>query len=1759
MADLLAELDAVQSQGQGVDLLAELGQTQQSGVDLLGELETAKDAFTRDYAKNRPNQRADNFNYYFRQKFGLEQQSPKEKAAAMRNFSRYADIYKAAHEVAYDVSGRPDILAGTLAKHVIRSDEDRALFEQAIAEVTEQKLAEHGAPGIARRFGRGLKRGISDLGQSLAPDQLALEERFQGRRLAGAREQIDPLVRPEDPTLAKWTIQAGQMAPQMAGAIGAGIVGGATGGPVGAAAGITAVSAPGEIEETYTLLRQAGIDEGTAKKYAAGVGTLSGSIEALLPNPLKGSFSQPLKRVLINTAKNYAGELTEEALQSAVKQAAVATATRIDETVPDSSIADNLKRVLDDTLEAAGPLAVTMGAAGGVSRAAAWAQQNPEAAAKLAAIEQPSRKDFQEAGLPGGTKQTERKDWAEEVRKALEQQEARNAVAKAEAMAENRKKQEEFKARLKSEHGIDITLPHEQEPIDALPQQTQVPAQIQPAAQPIAAPQENVQVEPQVLVEPPQPEADQPAPQVAPPPPASLPPEKQRRRPEVTPKQALDYAVREHVGDDPGHQEIFRGWVEHVYERNREFKGPRIEAWKQIRKQTGLTPLKIAQWERAGKDHSSWPNLDKIARSAAIENPDSGLPDPESQRGGDLIDYAGLVWETIRKGADKLPPKHSPEVLKDAYQLYRDNLSDVQWETTGAIVEGEDFQFPWEVDDGRGRDEAGEGGDQGEGDREAEEAGPQAEDSGVQGDRGGSGERIPVEEERPFSLQQESAAGVARPKKPDFTPEHDKSQGSFRMMEDLPGQETFFEDVDKANDDRPDMPTFGFGPGGGRQKQPRKRPDKVPSTVEHPDKEIEKRMQAAHGAKAKPLLQRITSFASHAFKVATRAQVNLPNNGEFATANEFFRLLKEIPQTASEDASRTVSAIVDPLGPKQLRLFERKLIIDNLRASIERGEPRRFGFKNMDDVEAYAEQLDALIEQTPEVQQALESRRKAVTELVNELVAHGILNDSAKENAETYYHQQVLAHVNLDRVFSNVAPRPVKRTFQKRRVKNVDELGPESDYNTSYLEAEATWLTDAMIELEKEKRLRALASRYGKQRDEEGDVPEGYEAWQPEPGNVFYRAFTIPEKVAEAIQLGTFDPLEMDPGVRQALALGGRKEEMILPVEIVAELRATEKPKPSGLIATLAKGAIKWWKAWTLFKPTSYVGYNLRNLTGDLDPVLGGNPDALTHVPHALGELYNFYAHKRLAMSADLRAARKFGVIDASMTATEIPDIKDLPLLRRFYENRGKVAEIGDAANKLKELAKFREAAMRYAAFLSYKKKLNAGTLAHYGGAKKEVVDTLVQEQGVDVAAAHLSRNLLGDYRNMTVAGDWLRQHLIPFHAWTEINMKRWPRMFINAGQSGKARGKGRALATAGFATFATLQLGALTAAMYAWNLLFFGDEEEELGEYERANPHLVLGRNSDGSIRVLRNTGALGDVLEWFGLNTALSLLPKYEAGQITLGDLVKESAKDPINKVVQGTRPDFKGAVETLFGVSAFPDVFNPRSIPRDEAAANVVGLRDEYRAAKGAIAGEGTRARPNYWQKFMGVGVSDPRRNAINDLYDLRERFLKQKGQTSPNILHESAFKPMREAAYADDYEAFKEARQAYLGKNKDWDNFKSSLEHLDPIHARLNEADEKEFETKFLNARQREQLRVARDFSMELKDRLIGWWLQANKEEGRTDEAIGDDLKRARKVAKVKFSYKRQKGETVAEYTERKRKHFERKSKAKQALSRLQASP
>lgn len=92
--------------------------------------------------------------------------------------------------------------------------------------------------------------------------------------------------------------------------------------------------------------------------------------------------------------------------------------------------------------------------------------------------------------------------------------------------------------------------------------------------------------------------------------------------------------------------------VDFLWSEEAEYSTARAAAIRAARQATGLTPSRIARWEEWGRDHSTFPHLDKVARELAGSCPELGIGGGYDSAGGyDDTDYAGRLWEVLKTSA----------------------------------------------------------------------------------------------------------------------------------------------------------------------------------------------------------------------------------------------------------------------------------------------------------------------------------------------------------------------------------------------------------------------------------------------------------------------------------------------------------------------------------------------------------------------------------------------------------------------------------------------------------------------------------------------------------------------------------------------------------------------------------------------------------------------------------------------------------------------------------------------------------------------------------------------------------------------------------------------------------------------------------------------------------------------------------------------------------------------------------------------------
>jgi len=452
-----------------------------------------------------------------------------------------------------------------------------------------------------------------------------------------------------------------------------------------------------------------------------------------------------------------------------------------------------------------------------------------------------------------------------------------------------------------------------------------------------------------------------------------------------------------------------------------------------------------------------------------------------------------------------------------------------------------------------------------------------------------------------------------------------------------------------------------------------------------------------------------------------------------------------------------------------------------------------------------------------------------------------------------------------------------------------------------------------------------LGRRYATWRTLAKDIP-GVTTWQPQEGHHFFFGHTISDKVLDQVLAG--EKLLQEEDVRDMLIVGGPRETWVIPEGLAATLD-NWGPRDEGQVEDVARWLLSSWKQWVLLNPLRAVKYNFNNMSGDLDIVLAYDPRILKGFAKAADDLWKYQVQGRAGrtVSKEIQDAMKLGVVDSGLTIYEIPDIKRTGAFRALVDTNNPNAFQKAAEgywHGIKNLTTWRENILRLAAYRYFQERVAAGDKV-YAASNRMQIDAI---EDVNERAAKLARELVGDYGNISAAGQWLRSHLLPFYSWLEINAPRYVRLMKNLPHEGRGGGRARgglvgAGAVAKKAALFALKVNILYGAVALWNRLMFPDEDKKINK-NRRQLHLILGHRADGTIRSVRFEGALADALEWFGLEDYPQDIADWVKGKKDALDIISEAGKAPINRLIQSWEPFSKTTFELVLGRGSFPSFF-------------------------------------------------------------------------------------------------------------------------------------------------------------------------------------------------------------------------------------------
>jgi hypothetical protein len=642
-----------------------------------------------------------------------------------------------------------------------------------------------------------------------------------------------------------------------------------------------------------------------------------------------------------------------------------------------------------------------------------------------------------------------------------------------------------------------------------------------------------------------------------------------------------------------------------------------------------------------------------------------------------------------------------------------------------------------------------------------------------------------------------------------------------------------------------------------------------------------------------------------------------------------------------------------------------------------------------------------------------------------------------------------------------------------------------------------------------------------------------------------FQAYSVPEQVASELMADLSKTLGISAeDLRPLTALGSKYTPLVVPQEVAAQMASIDNKMDFGWLDRLVTRPMSAWKRWALMGPTRVLKYNLRNLS-EIDKVMALNPAAIKDIPQAVRDLWKLYSGAE-DIPATVRDWVERGGSGTLVRINELGELNELKEFARLISDK-KSGVIGKIIKSPVEAWKrywstvgigtdFRESILRYAAYLNYVKQLEAGKLTNYGGSVRAEVDGI---KDVKDKAMRLSSDLLGDYGDISLVGQFLRSRVAPFWSFQETNVRTYFRGLMNlasneqsAIKAGMQVARAAGLGVLTKAPFLAYKVGRIAILLYglkaittAFNQLLFGDDDDDLPEEEKRKAHLTFGKNSKGEVQYFSRVGTAADVLDWVGLDSVDYDLRDVLDGRRTLRDVLNDMARSPVDKAYGMLSPFMKVPTELAVGQTAYPNVGKPRPIrDRGQYIAQNLGLNKEY----DKLAGNPTTP---YSVSDLVLYKVEPGTSAYYMTQDAKFRWLKtdrSRGVGYSDSVRGNALRSYKMALRLND----KVAADKYLAEYEAADGTKEGLlDSLESSHPAggLSTVDAYLFYKSLVPVEQDEYRKAERFYYSELLTEDQATEIRVRRDKRLKDLAFGKN-----KDGSPKGKPEKQRDETTAEY-------------------------
>jgi len=713
------------------------------------------------------------------------------------------------------------------------------------------------------------------------------------------------------------------------------------------------------------------------------------------------------------------------------------------------------------------------------------------------------------------------------------------------------------------------------------------------------------------------------------------------------------------------------------------------------------------------------------------------------------------------------------------------------------------------------------------------------------------------------------------------------------------------------------------------------------------------------------------------------------HNKEMAFEHEILLKALHIPTVSVDKTIRFLREITNGLSKYEVSLMNRVLltrdILNNFKQGLQTEQEIIEQFENtytsIDDVIEHNKYLESKLNSN--IKQAIDRRAKIISDL------YKVLKESPRNyyagerelKPLEYFHRMAIYNFKLKT--KGIIPYQFKLMFKSMLPMRQHNVIP---YQTDYLLSEYDALVQMISTVEQEKLIVSLENLYSKDIEHLKTLATqvGFKKWEHLFNPVFegkyftgefakYKDYSLyslnnieqkydvirlsntkVEELAKASKEDIKNTISVSKNdTRKAVATKTFEHTILVKTPVANAMQTLfDTENEYNIFSKTLRKLNGYLKRYMILNPFGAMKYMVNNITGDFDKISasGHLTGIMAEAGAAFTDIKKYVTYisgktKTLDLSESVKKeienAIEDGVISSGLTATEIPEIVTNSAFREFLGDYDS-SVFSKYWNYIGDINNIRESTLRFAAYRFFKKNIG-----NYNSWKDIVANTPINSalasnvkilEGLNdgnLIASKLARDLLGDYTNISPAGQYIREHLIPFWSWIEINMGSYFALMKNAVKEGYAPKK--SIFGAAFSLGKRIALfNSFYAAVALYNMIFFPDDWEDSIDASKGQLHLILNKKSDGTLQTLKVQGAWYDFLSYLGMEsmpyyTIASLSNKDNEGvlQARFKEALKTTPLAAFNKITQAALPVPKAMLEIVTKTNLFPNITDPHPL--------------------------------------------------------------------------------------------------------------------------------------------------------------------------------------------------------------------------------------